>query len=92
MTDALWSTWWVWVAGALVLAILEIFAPGYIFLGFALGALAVGILLLNTGLGLSLPLLLLIFAILSLAAWLVMRKLFSLPKGQVTHFDDDIND
>ncbi|MEY8842175.1 NfeD family protein [Cribrihabitans sp. XS_ASV171] len=92
MTEALWSTWWVWVAGALVLGILEIFAPGYVFLGFAIGALAVGLLLLNTGLGLSLPLLLLIFAILSLAAWLAMRKLFSLPKGQVTRFEDDIND
>ncbi|MFC3615714.1 hypothetical protein ACFORG_18315 [Lutimaribacter marinistellae] len=92
MTGALWSTWWVWVAGALVLAILEVLAPGYVFLGFAIGALGVGLLLLNTGLGLSLPLLLLIFALLSLAAWLVMRRLFALPKGQVTRFEDDIND
>ena len=35
---------------------------------------------------------LLVFAALSLLAWLVLRRLFSLPKGQVKHFDRDIND
>ncbi|WP_146346881.1 NfeD family protein [Phaeobacter marinintestinus] len=92
MTEPLWNLWWVWIAAALVLGILEVLAPGFVFLGFAFGALAVGLLLLNTGFGLSLSVLLLIFAALSLVAWLAMRRFFALPKGQVKTFDSDIND
>lgn len=89
----LWSIWWVWMAAALVLAILEVLAPGFVFLGFALGSLAVGLLLLlGIGATLSLPILLLIFAALSLLAWLVLRRLFALPTGQVKIIDKDIND
>ncbi|MCB1310957.1 MAG: hypothetical protein KDK29_03270 [Sedimentitalea sp.] len=90
--SAVWSLWWLWLAGALVLAIAEVLSPGYVFLGFALGALAVSMLLLNTGLDLSLPLLLLLFAALSLAAWLILRQVFSRPTDQVKRFEDDIND
>lgn len=92
MADPFWTTWWLWIAAALILGILEVLAPGYVFLGFALGALAVGLVLMNTGLGLSLPVLLLIFAALSLIAWLGLRHFFALPKGQVKTFDTDIND
>ncbi|MCB1364445.1 MAG: hypothetical protein KDK02_09995 [Rhodobacteraceae bacterium] len=92
MDTALWSIWWVWLAAALVLAILEVLVPGFVFLGFAIGALAVAMLLLNTGLSLGLPLLLLVFAALSLIAWLVLRQVFAARKGQVRRFEDDIND
>ncbi|MGR3758881.1 hypothetical protein ACUXV3_01910 [Roseobacteraceae bacterium NS-SX3] len=102
----LWSLWWVWGAAALLLAILEVLVPGFIFLGFAIGAAAVALLLLAagsgwglpgvlmalTGSGWGLPVLLLGFAVLSLAAWLALRRLFALPKGQVKTFDRDIND
>lgn len=88
----IWALWWVWFCAALVLAILEVLLPGFVFLGFAIGAFAVSMLLLNTGLAAGLPLLLLIFAVLSLIAWLVLRRLFALPKGQVKTFDHDIND
>ena len=88
----LWATWWVWLAFALVLGILELLLPGFIFLGFCIGALAVALLLLlDGGLVTSLPALLLVFAILSLAAWLALRRIFALPKGQVKTFDHDIN-
>lgn len=90
--SAIWSLWWLWLCAALVLGIAEVLIPGFIFLGFALGALAVSMLLLNTGLALSLPLLLLIFAALSLAAWLILRRVFALPGTQVKRFEDDIND
>ena len=40
----IWEIWWAWVAAGLVLAILELFAPGFIFVGFAVGAVAVGLL------------------------------------------------
>jgi membrane protein implicated in regulation of membrane protease activity len=92
MGPALWSLWWVWGAAALVLAILEVLVPGFVFLGFAAGALAVSLLLLNTGIAVGLPLLLLIFAALSLLAWLVMRRVFAGPGDRVRTFEDDIND
>lgn len=92
MADGFWTLWWVWGAAALVLGILEILAPGFVFLGFAIGAAAVALLLLVSGGSWGLPLLLLIFAGLSLAAWLLLKRLFALPKGQVKTFDHDIND
>ena len=87
---ALWSLWWVWGVIALGLAIIEILLPGFVFLGFAIGAAAVAVILL-TPLSLTLPVLLLVFAVLSLAAWLILRRVFALPKGQVKTFDTDIN-
>ncbi len=32
-----WSVWWVWVVAGFLIGGLEIVAPGYIFLGFAIG-------------------------------------------------------
>lgn len=86
------TIWWFWLAAALVLAILEVLAPGFIFLGFAIGAALVGIALLGPMQVLSVPMILLIFAALSLIAWLVLRRIFALPQGQVKTFDHDIND
>lgn len=87
---ALWSLWWAWLCLALILGIAEVLIPGFIFLGFAIGAVAVAVLL-AFGLAVSLPALLLIFAALSLVTWLALRRYFALPKGQVKTFKDDIN-
>ena len=91
-----WDVWWVWVAGGIVLGILEVFAPGFIFLGFAVGAVVVGILMLLAGsvvaLSSSLPLTLLIFAICSLIAWLVLRRMEGVRKGQKKLWETDINE
>ncbi len=87
-----WTLWWVWLSAALILGILEVLVPGFVFLGFAIGALAMTLLMLNLGLAMSLPLSLLIFAALSLISWLVLRRVFALPKGQVKIIKDDIND
>lgn len=89
---AVWALWWVWLCAALVLAIAEVLVPGFVFLGFAIGSFAVSMLLLNTGLSLSLPLLLLLFAALSLVAWLALRRFFALPGEKPKTFDHDIND
>ncbi|SHJ92385.1 hypothetical protein SAMN05444000_11591 [Shimia gijangensis] len=90
--SAIVSIWWVWLAAALALAIIEVLAPGFVFLGFAIGAAIVGLMLLGP-LSLASPaMLLLVFAALSLAAWLVLRRFFALPTGQVKTFDSDIND
>lgn len=92
MAAEFWTIWWVWLAGALVLGILEVLLPGFVFLGFAFGAVAAALILLVIGPAFGLPVLLLIFTALSLVSWLVMRKLFAFPKGQVKTFDHDIND
>lgn len=87
----LWATWWVWVAGAIALGILEMLAPGFIFLGFAVGAAVVGFLLL-IGVVPSLPWILVLFAAISLATWLVLRRVVGVRKGQSKRIDIDINE
>ncbi len=88
----LWSVWWIWLCLAIVLGVLEILAPGYIFLGFAVAALLVSLILLGFGPLFPLPALILLFAVLSLISWLILRKLFAARSGQVRKFDHDIND
>lgn len=87
----MWSLWWVWLAAGVGLGILEILAPGYVFLGFAIGAGVVGGLL-AAGFSGGLPILLVIFAVLSLASWLALRKIFGIRQGQVKVWDRDINE
>lgn len=87
-----YALWWIWMAAALVLAILETLLPGFIFLGFAIGAAGVSLILLTTFFSPGLPLLALIFAGLSLIAWLTLRRFFAMPKGQTKTFEGDIND
>lgn len=89
--DQIWTVWWAWIVLGVVLGVIEIVIPGYIFVGFAIGAGLTGVLV---GLGISagLPLLLLIFAILSLLAWLALRRLMGRREGQVKVWDRDIND
>jgi membrane protein implicated in regulation of membrane protease activity len=93
MAAPFWALWWVWCAAALALGILEVLAPGFVFLGFAAGSLGVGVLLLAVGGStFGLPALIFIFAALSLVAWLILRRVFALPRGQVKTFETDIND
>ncbi|NGQ91298.1 hypothetical protein G5V65_10350 [Rhodobacter sp. HX-7-19] len=87
-----WSIWWVWIAAGFLIGGLEILAPGYIFLGFAIGAVVTGILL---GLGVlsgGPALLVLTFAICSLVAWIALRRTMGVREGQVKVWDRDIND
>lgn len=89
--------WWVWVAAGFALAILEVFAPGFLFAGFAVGAVITGALM-----GLSLPgtdwmgaspiNALLVFAVLSVIAWLAMRAILGVRQGQSRKIDRDINE
>ena len=92
----MWTTWWVWMAGALALAILEVLAPTHILLGFAIGAFITGgVLYLGGTLTVfSLPLTLTFFAVVSLLAWLVMRRVFGLRMAEVKTWskEEDIND
>lgn len=85
------TTWWVWIAVALIFAILETVAPVFVFLGFTVGAAVVGFLVLIgvdfTG---ALAWMLVIFALTSLASTLVFRRVFA-KDDQVKTFTDDIN-
>lgn len=85
------SVWWVWLGAALALAIFETLAPGFIFLGFALGAAVMaGLVALSVPMG---PAgMLAVFALLSLAAWLALRRIFRAPNDQTRIIDRDIND
>lgn len=87
-----WYDWWVWAAAGLVLAILEVVLPGYIFLGFAAGAWGMALLLLVGLSGLSVPMMLVIFAVMSLIAFLALRRIFPHSSGEVKVWHEDIND
>jgi membrane protein implicated in regulation of membrane protease activity len=92
-----WGVWWVWVSAGLILAILEMVVPGFIFLGFAVGAVVVGILLALGGgvaawLTSSISLLLVMFALFSLVAWLVLRRVVGVRRGQTRIVHHDVND
>ena len=88
----MWNVWWVWIVAGFALAELEILAPGYIFLGFAIGALLTGGLLGLGVLGGSLPVLLLVFAALSLVSWFVVRRYVGGSEGASKIWHKDIND
>ena len=92
-----WDIWWLWVAAGIGLAILEVAVTGFIFLGFALGAVIVGLLLLIGGdmaawLAGSPAVLALLFAVLSVAAWIVLRRAMGIRHGQTRIVEKDIND
>ena len=88
---AFWTVWWAWVVFGVALGVLEVLVPGFIFLGFAVGAVLVGALVAVGVLGGSVPVLALVFAVLSLVAWLALRRVVGVTKGQVKVWDKDIN-
>ena len=88
----MWAVWWVWVVAGFGLGVLEVLVPGFIFLGFAIGAVLTGVLVGFGLLGANLPLLLLAFAVLSVLAWLGLRATMGVRKGQVKLWDKDVND
>ncbi|MCB2130690.1 MAG: hypothetical protein KDE03_16895 [Rhodobacteraceae bacterium] len=88
----LWQNWWVWMIIGAVLGVLEVVLPGFILLGFAVGAGLTGALLWLGLLGQSFPVLLLVFAVGSLLAWLLLRRVVGVRHGQVKVWHHDIND
>lgn len=89
----IWSVWWAWIAGGFVIGIMEVVLPGYIFLGFAIGAILTGVLLgIGVLAGASLSTLLMVFALASLVAWAGLRYGLGTRPGQVKIWDRDINE
>ena len=88
----IWTIWWVWIVAGVALGLLEIMIPGFVFLGFAVGAGLTGVLV---GLGVApanVALLALVFAVLSLVAWVGLRQAVGVTKSQVKLWKDDINE
>lgn len=90
--ESWFNDWWVWASAAVILAILEVVIPGYIFLGFAIGALLMGAVVWLAVVGFTLPWALVCFAVFSLIAFLALRRIFGIRHGQVKIWDRDIND
>lgn len=88
----LWQMWWTWIAAGVALAILEVVVSGFILLGFAVGAVLTGVLILLGVLGDSLPWILLAFSLASLVGWAVLRAIFGVRRDEVKIWHKDIND
>lgn len=89
--------WWLWVVGGMAIGILELLVPGFLFVGFAVGGVVTGLILLlgvwpADWMALSLPNHLLVFSAVSVAVWIGLRLLVGVRTGQVTTFDRDINE
>jgi len=88
----MWAVWWVWVVAGFALGVVEVLMPGFIFLGFAIGAVITGLLVGIGVLGGNIAALVLAFALASLAAWFLLRQMFGGRSGQVKLWDKDVND
>jgi len=93
----IWTTWWAWIAGGLILGILEVLAPSAILLGFAVGAALVGTLFgiggpISVWLAASFPLTLVVFALASVLAWIILRRIMGKRYNQPKIWETDIND
>ena len=88
----MWAVWWVWVVAGFALGVVEVLVPGFIFLGFAIGAVITGVLVGIGLLGANVAVLVLVFALASLGDWFVLRQMFGARGGDVKLWDKDINE
>lgn len=86
------QVWWVWAVAAIALLGLEVLAPGFMFLGFGIGAGIVAGLIATGLFGSNIAVVALVFAAVSLISWFALRQIFGVRKGQVKVWDKDIND
>lgn len=95
MQEAIYFAWWAWAIIALIFVFLEIAFPIFLFLGLAIAAIFISLLMLLSGsaiLGGSVSIALLLFAGTALLATLLLRRYFQPPKEQVKTFENDINE
>ena len=85
------TIWWVWLCIALGMAILELLVPSFIFLGFALGGLAMAAIVATVTIS-NVPALLALYAILSLIAWIGLKAAFRKQSSGARVVTEDIND
>ncbi|WP_299030786.1 hypothetical protein [uncultured Sulfitobacter sp.] len=89
--EGLLNIWWVWLCAALGLALIELIAPASVFLGFALGALAMTAVVAFTSVA-NTSALLAVFAALSLVAWIVLKLVFKNQSSGARIVTRDINE
>lgn len=87
-----WLNGWLWLIAAFVLAGIELFIPGWVFMGLAAAVGLMGLLLISGWWTAGLPVTLVVTAILSALVWLLLRRLVGVNKGQVRIWDRDINE
>ena len=89
--DTALSIWWVWICIALGLGVVELLAPGFIFLGFSIGALIMAGLVALFSIS-NTPALLAIFAFLSLLGWVALKAAFRKQSSGARIVTRDINE
>lgn len=90
--SALTGIWWVWICVALGLGVIELLAPGFIFLGFSIGAVVMALIVAILPTPLATAVALALFAGLSLAAWVGLRIVFRKQRSDTRFIRHDIND
>jgi ABC-type phosphate transport system permease subunit len=80
------------VVAGFALGVVEVLLPGYIFLGFAVGAVLTGVLVGLGVIGGTVAPLVFAFALMSLIAWFCLRRVFGVHQGAVKIWDRDVND
>jgi membrane protein implicated in regulation of membrane protease activity len=86
------SVWWVWIVLGVALGVLEVMIPGFIFLGFAIGAGVTGVLVALRVFAGNVALTVLAFAVLSVVSFLVLRRVVGVTKSQRKVWTKDINE
>lgn len=87
-----WQIWWVWAAAAFALGIAEMILPGFILLGFALGAAAMALMTVFSLISFSMSMSLVLFAALSLVAYIALRQFVPGSRGSAKIWERDINE
>lgn len=86
------TEWWFWVSAAALLGIVEVLVPAFVFLGFSIGALGVGLLLATGLVSLSPAANIALFAVLSFVGYALLRAVLGQSRGETRVIDKDIND
>jgi membrane protein implicated in regulation of membrane protease activity len=90
MTEIM-GQWWFWLSAAVVFGIVEVLAPFFVFLGFSIGAVIVGVLL-ALGVTMTPAWSLVVFAVMSLVGYGVLRVALGKTRGDVRVVEKDINE
>lgn len=85
------TIWWVWISIALLLGVVELLLPGFIFLGFAIGAVFIAGIVAVVSFG-NVPALFALFAALSLVSWIALKVLFRKQSSGARIVTHDINE
>ena len=78
----IWLNGWLWIAAALILAALELLAPGWVFIGLAAAVGLMGVLMLSDIWSAGLPVTLIVTGILASIVWLILRRVAGRRRGE----------